>query len=83
MPTINTAGAIATLTARQTSTAMLKIAWNETGGPAVAAPPRQGYGSAVIRDLLKYEFGGHVDLMFAADALRCHIELPANAETLA
>jgi len=49
----------------------------------VAAPTRQGYGSDVICDLLKFEFGGHVDVVFAADGLRCTIELPANAETLA
>jgi two-component sensor histidine kinase len=72
-----------TLTAKGTSAAGLKIDWSETGGPAVAAPTRQGYGSDVIHELLRYEFGGHVDLAFAADGLRCTIELPANDETLA
>jgi two-component sensor histidine kinase len=63
--------------------ASLTIAWSETGGPSVAAPTRQGYGSGVIRDVLAYEFGGRVDLMFATDGLRCKIELPANSETIA
>jgi two-component sensor histidine kinase len=58
---------------------MLRIEWRETGGPLVTAPAREGYGSSVIRDVLAYELGGKVDLVFAADGVRCTIELPANA----
>ena len=61
---------------------MLRIEWRETGGPEVTAPARDGYGSSVIRDLLAYELGGRADLVYAADGVRCTIELPANAETL-
>ena len=43
---------------------MLRIEWKETGGPQVAAPAREGYGSSVIRDLLVYEMAGKVDLVF-------------------
>jgi two-component sensor histidine kinase len=70
---------------RQTSdpSPMLRIEWKETGGPQVAAPAREGYGSSVIRDLLAYELGGRADLVFAFDGVRCTIELPVNAETLA
>ena len=57
---------------------MLRIEWRETGGPDVAAPAREGYGSNVIRDLLVYELGGRANLVFAADRVRCTIELPAN-----
>jgi two-component sensor histidine kinase len=57
---------------------MLRIQWNETGGPAVAAPARQGYGSEVIRSLLTYEFGGRVDLVFADQGLCCTMELPVR-----
>ena len=71
------------LMAKDTPAARLKIEWQEAGGPAVASPTRQGYGSSVINDLLTYEFGGRVDLVFATKGLRCTIELPANAETLA
>ena len=61
---------------------MLRIEWKETGGPRVVAPARQGYGSTVIRDLLTYEIGGKVDLVFEPDGVRCTIELPANAGTV-
>jgi two-component sensor histidine kinase len=57
--------------------AALTIQWDETGGPEVAIPDRQGYGSGVIRDLLTYELGGKVDLTFARHGVRCSIELPA------
>jgi two-component sensor histidine kinase len=58
---------------------VLKIEWEETGGPRVAAPAREGYGSSVIRDLLAYELGGRVNLIFEPDGVRCTIELTANA----
>jgi two-component sensor histidine kinase len=70
------------LIGKDTPAARLKIEWNEVGGPAVASPTRQGYGSSVINDLLTYEFGGRVDLVYATEGFRCTIELPANAETI-
>jgi two-component sensor histidine kinase len=70
------------LMGKDTPAARLKIEWNEAGGPTVAPPTRQGYGSSVINDLLPYEFGGRVDLVFATEGFRCTIELPPNAETM-
>jgi two-component sensor histidine kinase len=72
-----------TLMAEHTPAAMLRIEWNETAGPEVAPPARQGYGSTVIRDLLAHELGGKVDLAFAASGVRCTIDMPATGETLA
>ena len=63
------------------STRMLRIEWKETGGPQVAAPAREGYGSSVIRDLLAYEIGGRVNLLFEPDGVRCTIEMTTNAES--
>jgi len=60
----------------------LRMEWKETGGPRVIAPTRRGYGSTVIRDLLTYEIGGKVELIFESDGVRCTIELPANAGTV-
>jgi two-component sensor histidine kinase len=62
---------------------MLRIEWKETGGPQVAGPAREGYGSSVIRDVLAYEMGGRVDLVFETDGIRCTIELPANTNIVA
>jgi PAS domain S-box-containing protein len=58
--------------------ARITIEWRETGGPTVQAPEACGYGMEVIRDLIPYELGGKVDLAFAANGLRCHLEIPTE-----
>lgn len=67
-----------TLPAECSPGAMLRIEWQEAGGPEVAVPARKGYGTSVIRDLLTFGHGGKVDLAFAPGGVRCTIELPAN-----
>ncbi|HEU5321697.1 MAG TPA: sensor histidine kinase, partial [Methylomirabilota bacterium] len=56
---------------------VLALDWLETGGPAVLAVPRAGYGTSIIRDLIPYEFGGAVDLELTAEGARCRLEVPA------
>jgi two-component sensor histidine kinase len=58
--------------------ARLCIEWQESGGPAVAAPDRSGYGMEVIRDLLPYELDSKVDLSFASAGVRCCIDIPVS-----
>src|SRR5262249_51136605 len=72
-----------TLVAEHTPGATLRIEWQETGGPEVVVPVRQGYGTSVIRDLLIYELGGRVDLVFLPGGVRCTIQLPATGKTMA
>jgi two-component sensor histidine kinase len=72
-----------TLVAARTPGATLRIEWQETGGPEVVAPVRQGYGTSVIRNLLVYELGGGVDLSFSPGGVRCTIQLPATGKTMA
>jgi PAS domain S-box-containing protein len=59
------------------STALF-LEWQETGGPAVVAPTRPGYGTSVICDLIPYELGGAVDLTFAPAGVGCRIVVPAK-----
>jgi two-component sensor histidine kinase len=56
---------------------VLVLDWVETGGPAVTAPPRPGYGTSIIEDLIPYEFGGTVVLELAPEGARCRLEIPA------
>jgi two-component sensor histidine kinase len=56
----------------------LAFDWLETGGPAVVASPRSGYGTSIIRDLIPYELGGVVDLKLAPEGVRCRLEIPAS-----
>ena len=57
---------------------ILVLEWQEVGGPRVDAPDKSGYGTSTIRDLIPYEFGGMVDLVFTPEGVRCRLELPAN-----
>jgi two-component sensor histidine kinase len=56
----------------------LVFEWQEIGGPPVEAPSKPSYGTTTIRELIPYEFGGTVDLVLAADGVRCRMELPAD-----
>src|SRR5262249_38988801 len=42
----------------------LVLDWREVGGPRVNAPRKSSYGTSTIHDLIPYEFGGTVDLVF-------------------
>jgi two-component sensor histidine kinase len=56
----------------------LAIDWHEMGGPAVTSPNRYGYGTSIVRELIPFELGGEVNLIFAADGLRCRMEIPSD-----
>jgi PAS domain S-box-containing protein len=52
--------------------------WKETGGPLVPASISPGYGTSVVKDLIPYELGGVVDLVFAPEGVRCRLEIPGK-----
>ena len=54
----------------------LVLDWKETGGPRVPASISPGYGTSIVKDLIPYELGGVVDLVFAAEGVRCRFEIP-------
>jgi two-component sensor histidine kinase len=56
----------------------LVFEWQEIGGPPLIATGKCGYGTSTIRDLIPYEFGGKVDLVFAPEGVRYRLELPAD-----
>ena len=56
----------------------LLIEWRETGGPAVLAPTRSGYGTSIIRELIPFELGGAVELSFPAEGIKCRLEIPGE-----
>ena len=64
------------LNGRPLSSLVLK--WREIGGPRVDAPGKSSYGASTIHDLIPYEFGGTVDLVFAPEGVRCRLELPGD-----
>jgi two-component sensor histidine kinase len=60
-------------------TPCLSISWQEENGPSIIRPPgRKGFGSTVICDLLRIEFGARVTMSYAATGLMCRIALPLD-----
>jgi PAS domain S-box-containing protein len=56
----------------------LVFEWQEIGGPLVVALGKLSNGTSTIRDLIPYECGGTVDLVFAPEGVQCRLELPAE-----
>jgi two-component sensor histidine kinase len=50
--------------------------WRETGGPAVVAPIREGFGTRVIKSSLADDFGGTVELSYEPAGLVCTLTAP-------
>jgi PAS domain S-box-containing protein len=60
----------------------LRLRWEESGGPPVATPDRQGFGSRMIERALPRELGGEVTLDYAPTGLVCTIDAPLPAVVL-
>ncbi len=51
----------------------LSLTWTETGGPAVRAPDRSGFGMRLLQRSLAPELQGEVTVDFAPEGVRCEI----------
>jgi len=58
--------------------ATLILEWREHDGPPVASEVQSSYGTDLIRNLIPHELGGTVDLVFAAEGVKCKIEIPVQ-----
>jgi two-component sensor histidine kinase len=56
------------------SGSVLKFKWQESGGPPVSAPTRQGFGSQLLKGIFS-----DVSLKYLVEGLRCEIEVPLVA----
>ena len=56
----------------------LVLDWKETGGPPVPVSISSGYGTMVVKELIPYELGGNVDLVFVPEGVRCRLEIPGK-----
>ncbi|MEQ1490984.1 MAG: sensor histidine kinase [Terricaulis sp.] len=54
----------------------LNLLWRESGGPAVSAPTRKGFGSSLITLNLSSAFSGVVALQFDPSGAQCHLRAP-------
>jgi len=60
---------------------LLRVRWEESGGPPVSSPAKRGFGSALIEQSL-LAHGSAVTLDFAPEGLKCEIALPLPALAL-
>ncbi|MGD8809137.1 MAG: PAS domain-containing protein [Gammaproteobacteria bacterium] len=54
------------------------IAWSESGGPPVAKPKRQGFGSTVTGRVVESSLNARVDTDYALEGLTWRFECPAH-----
>jgi two-component sensor histidine kinase len=62
----------------ESAAAELTLTWNESGGPAVDAPSRKGFGSALIERSVNGDLGGRLEQHFDAGGYRCTIRFPLS-----
>lgn len=56
----------------------LNIEWRESGGPALAMPPREGFGHKVVKRLVAQALDGEASLSFPPDGLLWTLSIPAS-----
>ncbi|HWV13492.1 MAG TPA: HWE histidine kinase domain-containing protein [Sphingobium sp.] len=55
----------------------LLLDWNESGGPAVVAPTRRGFGSTVIERSIPYDLDGKAEIAYRLAGLEAHFCIPS------
>ena len=60
---------------------MLCLSWRESDGPPVASNRRDGFGSTMMRAMVRGQLGGTLDVEWADNGMECRICLPANQLT--
>ncbi|MDO9709852.1 PAS domain-containing protein [Paracraurococcus lichenis] len=61
---------------REWEDGMLRLCWQETGGPAPAAPPaHRGFGLRVIEATIRSQLGGSLEMRWTGTGLDCEIAL--------
>jgi PAS domain S-box-containing protein len=56
----------------------LIVAWRETGGPAIVAPGRAGFGTTIIERVTGQSLGGGVTVTYAPAGLTWELRAPAG-----
>ncbi len=54
------------------------IEWHESGGPAVQAPEKTGFGTTLIERQIPHELGGQADIHYEMTGLHARFVIPAK-----
>ena len=57
---------------------VVRIVWQESGGPAVPSIRKRGFGTDLIEKIVAHELNNPVELDFAPDGVRCAITVPVR-----
>ena len=72
----DTRGRVDVTTAQQAN-GSLKLEWRETGGPAVQAPKRRGFGTTIIERSIPYELNGTSAIRYELTGVEVELTVPA------
>jgi PAS domain S-box-containing protein len=61
---------------------LLQFVWVESGGPPVAQPTREGFGTRLLDFVLPGQIRAKSDIDFRPDGVRVHVSVPLPAEAL-
>jgi two-component sensor histidine kinase len=67
--------AIGWTTERTDEGTLLRIVWQEQGGPAVSPPAKRGLGLSLIEDGIRYELAGDSSVRFDPDGVRAEVSI--------
>jgi two-component sensor histidine kinase len=70
------AGGRVDLTWRRIVDGSLKLDWRESGGPPVARPEREGFGTRLVQGVVSHELGGTATIDFHVTGVCCQIVVP-------
>jgi two-component sensor histidine kinase len=56
----------------------LELSWRESGGPAVVAPNRRGFGTTIIERSVPFELQGRAALRYAPTGVEADFAIPAR-----
>jgi light-regulated signal transduction histidine kinase (bacteriophytochrome) len=74
---LSTLGGQITVTTSHDDLSNVTIVWRETGGPAVSAPARRGFGSTILEQIIPFELNGSSSPRFLPEGYCLDLMLPA------
>jgi two-component sensor histidine kinase len=58
----------------------LSLTWTESGGPEVATPSRQGFGSLLLKRLFSSQLGGEVAVEYRPEGVLARLDVVLRAD---
>jgi two-component sensor histidine kinase len=62
---------------------LLRLAWEETGGPMVQEPTSRGFGTRSVIASIETQLGGKAEFDWRPEGLLCRLSVPLSARAVA